>query len=68
MGAYINPTTNFKALRKEPYIDKTGMISWLNSRINTKGNYVCVSRPCRFGKTMAAVMLAEYYKRGADSW
>ena len=32
-----------------------------------KEGYVCVSRPRRFGKAMAANMLTAYYSRGCDS-
>ena len=35
--------------------------------VTTKQKYVCVSRPRRFGKTMAADMLCAYYGRGADA-
>jgi hypothetical protein len=43
MGAYINSPKNFKYLKTERYIDKTGMISYLNARINTDSKYVrCV--------------------------
>lgn len=30
-------------------------------------NYICVSRPRRFGKSMALKMLAAYYACGCDS-
>ena len=29
--------------------------------------YVCVSRPRRFGKTIASEMIAAYYSKGCDS-
>lgn len=69
MGTYLNPdnTAFRKALNSEIYIDKTDLISITNSRINTTDCYLCVSRPRRFGKSMAADMLAAYYSRGCDS-
>ena len=63
MGRYLNPgSMKFRqVLNSEIYVDKTGMISYINSIINTEQRYVCVSRPRRFGKTIAANMLAAYY-------
>lgn len=42
------------------------MIGYLNSVANTLQKYVCVSRPRRFGKTMAANMVSAYYDRTVD--
>ena len=66
MGIYLNPGGNrFKqALNSEIYVDKTEMILYLNRVVNTEHKYVCVSRPRRFGKTIAANMLAAYYGKG----
>lgn len=63
MGIYLNPGTNrFKeALNSQIYVDKTPMIADVNSLVNTSGKYLCVSRPRRFGKSMAAAMLGAYY-------
>lgn len=43
------------------------MISYTNSVLNTMQKYVSVSRPRRFGKSMAADMLVAYYSKGCDS-
>ena len=69
MGTYLNVgITKFKeAINSQIYVDKTRMISYLNSLINTKQKYVCVSRPRRFGKTTTLDMLAAYYDREANS-
>ncbi len=69
MGVYLNPDNkNFgDALRSEIYVDKTGLIAHTNKCINTEQKYICVSRPRRFGKSMALKMLAAYYSRGCDS-
>ena len=40
------------------------MISYINSVLRTEQKYICVSRPRRFGKTMAANMLCAYYGKG----
>ncbi|WP_027206729.1 AAA family ATPase [Butyrivibrio fibrisolvens] len=69
MGIYLNPDNdNFKlTLATGEYVDKTGMISVTNSFIDKANNYVCMSRPRRFGKTIAGNMLAAYYSKGCDS-
>lgn len=69
MGMYLNPgKQRFQiAINSEIYVDKTEMISHLNSVLNTNQRYVSVSRPRRFGKTMAADMICAYYDRTADS-
>ena len=46
------------------FVDKTGLIEEINEKISTKEKWVCVSKPRRFGKTMALEMLAAYYTKG----
>ncbi len=62
MGIYLNPgNDSFKeAIRSKIYVDKTGMIACTNERINTSEKYICISRPRRFGKSMALGMLAAW--------
>jgi len=69
MGIYLNPeNVGFrKSLRSEIYVDKTGLISYTNKVMDTRQQFICVSRPRRFGKTMAAEMLIAYYSCGCDS-
>ena len=68
MGNYLNPgNEEFKRIIKSSYIDKTGLISIINSKIDTKKNLICVTRPRRFGKSYAAQMLCAYYDCTCDS-
>lgn len=69
MGHYLNPgNEGFKrALRARIYVDKTEMIEYVNSVLGTDDGFICVSRPRRFGKSMAANMLAAYYDRSCNS-
>ena len=69
MGIYVNPgNTAFKeALNSMIYVDKSGLIAYTNRVLNTKQKNLCVSRPRRFGKSMAADMLVAYYSKGCDS-
>ena len=68
MGFYLNPDNKgfWKAVRSKIYVDKTGLIACTNELINTEQQYLCVSRPRRFGKSMALKMLAAYYSRAYD--
>jgi len=69
MGVYLNAgNEKFRqAANSEIYVDKSGLIAYTNQVINTADKYICVSRPRRFGKTMAADMLTAYYSKGCDS-
>ena len=69
MGIYLNPRKRAfqKALNSQIYVDKSELIAYTNKVLDSEQQYVCVSRPRRFGKSMAANMLAAYYGRGADS-
>ncbi len=69
MGVYLNPgTAGFRtSLNSQIYVDKSGLIEKTNALIGTQQKFVCVSRPRRFGKSMAAEMLAAYYDRSADA-
>ena len=50
-----------------PLIKRYGLIEKTNTVLGTEQKYVCVSRPRRFGKSMAANMLAAYYDRDCDT-
>ena len=69
MGIYLNPGNKgfWKSIRSEIYVDKTGLIAYTNKYLNTREQFICVSRPRRFGKSMTLEMLAAYYSCGCDS-
>ena len=69
MGVYLNPGNGAfcQAVKSEIYIDKTGLLEYTNHSLGTEQKYICVSRPRRFGKSMAARMLAAYYDKSCDS-
>ncbi len=68
MGIYLNPGNKaFRQIRNGLYVDKTGLADYINGTINTAANLTCFSRPRRFGKSFAAVMLAAYYDKTCDS-
>lgn len=70
MGIYLNPgNQNFvEVLNEGNYVDKTMLIDVTNAQLGKPSfKFICVSRPRRFGKSIAEDMLAAYYSKGADS-
>ncbi|MDD5816421.1 MAG: AAA family ATPase [Bacteroidales bacterium] len=69
MGIYVNPDNEafLTSLNTKPYVDKSRLIGVLNENVNTNHANICVSRPRRFGKTMAVEMAYAYYSKGCDS-
>lgn len=69
MGVFVNRGNSsfLRARKSQIYIDKTGLLEYTNSVIDTEQAYICVSRPRRFGKTLTAGMLTAYYGKGGDS-
>lgn len=69
MGIYLNPGDElfWQAVHSEIYVDKTGLLNYTNKVLRTSKKYLCVSRPRRFGKSMAANMVAAYYDRTVDA-
>ncbi|MBO5864181.1 MAG: AAA family ATPase, partial [Paludibacteraceae bacterium] len=69
MGLYLNP--NADAFMEDKgtriYVDKSLLIRELNSVVSTKEDFVCLSRPRRFGKSMAGNMISAYYSKGCDT-
>ena len=69
MGIYLNPNSaNFQETLKRPiFVDKTMILKTLNRFIDEQNKYICVSRPRRFGKTIASNIISSYYSKGCDS-
>jgi len=68
MGTYINiGNAGFQRARNSEYVDKSALIAVVNRTIDTEKSFSCVSRSRRFGKSMAAGMLAAYYDQSCDS-
>ena len=70
MSYFLNNITNvnqFTKTTKEKYfVDKSELIAKMNELIGTASQYVCITRPRRFGKTLNAMMLASYYSKSTD--
>lgn len=69
MGRFVNPDNSaFQVtLNSKIYVDKTRLLEYTNSVLDTMDAYICNSRPRRFGKSVTANMLTAYYSKGCDS-
>ncbi|MCD7715330.1 MAG: ATP-binding protein [Lachnospiraceae bacterium] len=68
MGLYLNPgNKGFETILNGIYVDKTGLIDYVNSTLDTPMKLTSFSRPRRFGKSFAAKMLCAYYDKSCDS-
>ena len=69
MGMFVNPDNSAfqSALNARIYVDKSGLINYMNSVLASTDAFICNSRPRRFGKSITANMLTAYYSRGCQS-
>ena len=70
MAYFLNnlpPVNQYTKTTKEKYfVDKSEFIEKMNELVGTASQYICITRPRRFGKTLNAMMLASYYSKNAD--
>ena len=63
----ITPINQFTKTTKGKYfVDKSELIEKINAAVGTDAQYLCITRPRRFGKTVNAMMLAAYYSKNAN--
>ncbi len=55
-----------KTTKEKYFVDKSKFIEKMNELVGTASQYVCITRPRRFGKTLNAMMLASYYSKNAN--
>lgn len=71
MGVYLNskrPCSLYQTeVSGEYFVDKTAMLEELIPLIEQGGNYTCITRPRRFGKTITASMIGAFFGKGKDS-
>ena len=69
MGIYVNPgNENLKRdLNSEIFVDKSLVLQKFCRFLNTDQNFICVSRPRRFGKTRVGSLMKAYFSKGCDS-
>ncbi len=68
MGRFLDyGNSDFQRIKNSDFVDKSGLLNVLNKKIDTEKSFICISRPRRFGKSVAAKMLYAYYDRSSDS-
>jgi len=68
MGQFIDyGNFDFQSVTNGDFIDKSGLLNILNRNMDTENRFMCISRPRRFGKSVAAKMAYAYYDRSMDS-
>ena len=69
MGLYFNSSNESftQARNSQVFVDKTGLIEYLNKIISTEEKCIALSHARRFGKSHAAGMIDAYYSLGCDS-
>lgn len=65
MSNYLNSDvciSNFSKILREPnFVDKSLLIEDLVPSIDIENRFICITRPRRFGKTVAANMIASFF-------
>ncbi len=71
MGMFLNtisPHEKFKLISNSEYfIDKSKILVDLLSCLQGETQYLCVTRPRRFGKTVMANMIAAYFGKAEST-
>lgn len=71
MGIYLNSEAAYRLYKNEaekPYfVDKTLLLEELFPLVKEGTNYVCITRPRRFGKTVMANMITAFFSKARDS-
>ena len=71
MGIYLNSEAAYRLYKNEaekPYfVDKTLLLEELFPLVKEGTNYVCITRPRRFGKTVMANMITAFFSKARDA-
>ena len=49
------------------FVDKTLMLRELFPYVSAGNRHICITRPCRFGKTIMANMISSFFQKIPDS-
>ena len=64
----INIENQFIKTTKEKYfVDKSNFIIKINLIVGTSSQFICITKPRRFGKSLNAIMLASYYSKAINA-
>lgn len=68
MSRFLNKNSEdyLSIMRSKIFVDKSGLINYINSVIASSNAFICNSRPRRFGKSTTVAMLNAYYSKGAN--
>lgn len=68
MGLIVNPDSIYFRINPpdRPYVEKTGLLKYMNRVLNTPEGYILMSMPHGWGKTFLSRMTASYYSLGSD--
>ena len=71
MGIYVNSKTAYTLYKSETvkpfFVDKSMILKELFSLAEEGNNYLCITRPRRFGKTVMANLIASFFSKGCSS-
>ena len=68
MGQFIDRENyGFRRVKNSDFVDKSGLLNILNRNLGSENRFMCISRPRRFGKSVAAEMAYAYYDRKSNS-
>lgn len=71
MGIYLKNSDAYAMFKSEtarPYfVDKSLLLEELIPLVEEGNNFICITRPRRFGKTIAANMVGAYFSNACDS-
>ena len=71
MGIYLDSPTAYTLYKNEAsktyFVDKTQILEELFPLVGVGNNYICITRPRRFGKTMMANLIASFFSKACDA-
>lgn len=71
MGFYLNNAAAYTLYKDEfvktYFVDKTRILDELIPSVCEGSNYLCITRPRRFGKSVMANMIASFFSKGCDA-
>lgn len=71
MGIYLDSKTAYTLYKNEStksyFVDKSLILKELFPLVSEGSNYICITRPRRFGKTVMANMVSSFFSRACDA-
>lgn len=71
MGVFLDSKTAYTLYKSETekpfFVDKSRMLEELFPLVREGNNYICITRPRRFGKTVTANMIASFFSQACSA-